>query len=105
MRPAAASTEYVLVPISEQIGGTVVDLTVFPVAVALVLDGTSPATSDWHTADWEVNAVTGDQQARLLVGPAGVVTLSAGKAYRPWVKVTASPQVYVSEAPGLVRPY
>lgn len=92
---SAASTEYVRVPVSARASGSVVNPTGDTVTMAFMSTAANPGDSDHKTASWETDATTTPDTyyARCLVGPAGVVTLTAATTYRVWVKVTDTPEV------------
>jgi hypothetical protein len=74
----ASSTEYLHVPVTAP---AAVDVTVFPVRIAVVAHGDNPTGTEWHDAEWA------DGKARLLIGPdSGALTLTAG-TYRVWIAV------------------
>ncbi|MYY79760.1 MULTISPECIES: hypothetical protein [unclassified Streptomyces] len=77
MQIPASSTEYLHVPIDGPDG---VDLTAFPVKVAVVAHRDNPSGSEWQEADLI------DGEARLLIGPGTELTLARGD-YRVWVSV------------------
>jgi len=92
MQLNATSTEYLFCPVRGPAG---VDLTAFPVAIALVGEQAGePASGDYQTAAWAGSPAPGITEARLLV-TAG--SLAVG-AYMAWVKVTATPEVPVIKA-------
>ncbi|HEY9371461.1 hypothetical protein [Streptomyces sp.] len=64
-----------------------------PVHLAFVdMDtASSPVSGDWKVAAWVGTAGT-TRTARVLLGPAGAVTLAPGK-YMVWYKVTDSPEI------------
>lgn len=98
---AAASVEYVRVPISATSSGAAVDPTGDTVQMAFLATSTAPASGDWKTASWETDASTTPDTyyARCLVGSA--VTLTAG-TYTVWVKVADSPETVMKRC-GLLR--
>ncbi|MEU5772706.1 hypothetical protein ABZ819_05295 [Streptomyces venezuelae] len=77
MQIPASSTEYLHVPIDGPDG---VDLTAFPVKVAVVAHRDNPSGGEWKDADWAGG------EARLLIGPGTEVALARGD-YRVWVSV------------------
>ncbi|MFZ3592313.1 hypothetical protein [Streptomyces sp. BH104] len=72
----ATSTEYLHVPAS----APGVDVTTFPVKIAVVAHGDNPAAGEWHEAEWA------DGKARILIGPDSTITLTPG-TYRVWIAV------------------
>lgn len=73
----ATSTEYLHVPVTLP-GG--VDSTSTPVRIAVVAHRADPADSEWRDAEWA------GTDARILVGPASSLTLTAGD-YRVWINI------------------
>lgn len=74
----ASSTEYLHIPVIAPEG---VDLTGVPVKIAVlpVTNRANPVTADWKTAEWAPAST-----ARILIGPGGAQTLTAGD-YRVWI--------------------
>lgn len=104
MKISALSKETVLIPVQDIVGGVAVDVTRNPVQIAFVADAVDPTSSDWITAGWEVNQLSGDFDATIVVGPgAGTITLVKNHSYRPWVRVTTPDERPVLRCPGLVR--
>jgi hypothetical protein len=107
MRVQASSREYVYVPVESR-----AVVTGLAVELALVADGTTPQDSDYHDAQWD----SGSQATRLdnlgrtiyttdafiIVGPAQDITLTAGTAYQPYVRITSTPELPVLRAIGFV---
>lgn len=56
---------------------------------------TQPTSLQWNTATWQSTSTP--YIALCLVGPGGVITLTAGQWYT-WIKITASPEVPVKYA-------
>lgn len=72
----ASSTEYLHIPVTAPAG---VDVTAWPVKIAVVDHGDNPAADEWHPAEWA------DGTARLLIGPdSGTLTLDPG-THRAWI--------------------
>lgn len=93
---AAASTEYVHVPVTATGGGTI--NTTVPPRFAFLPGGSDPATTDWYTGQWA------DGAARILVGPnGGTLSLPTGH-YWLWVTWAAGLESPVYRA-GRVRVY
>ncbi|WP_405964832.1 hypothetical protein OG713_34855 [Streptomyces sp. NBC_00723] len=76
----ASSTEYLHIPVTAPAG---VDLSGTTVRIAVVAHRNNPDDNEWHTASWDSGA------ARILIGPDGEQTLSAGD-YNVWVNVDPS---------------
>lgn len=94
---SSLSLQYVKVPIIAFAAGVEYDPTGDDVVMAFMTDGDQPTSGDWKTATWETASGAGETViylARALVGPAGVITLTAGE-YRVWVKITDSPEIPV----------
>jgi hypothetical protein len=101
MMLAAASTEYIRVPVTATEAGEPVDITGDTVALGFTDSWNSDAPAEWHPATWEtINDV---HTARLLIGPGTDVALTAG-AWDVWVKVTDNPETPVLKA-GVLRIY
>jgi hypothetical protein len=73
----ATSTEYLHVPVTLPVG---VDSTSTPVRIAVVAHRADPADSEWRDAEWA------GTDARILVGPASSLPLTAGD-YRVWINL------------------
>jgi hypothetical protein len=83
LRISSQSTEYILVAVTAS-----VVVTGDPVALAFTAPGADPVSGDWLTGSW-VNG-----KARILVGPGGAKTLTAG-SWDLWVRVTDNPEIPV----------
>jgi hypothetical protein len=107
MRINAASREYVYIPVESR-----ASVTGLAVKVAMVTDGTSPQDSDFQTAAWDATSVATSldnlgrtiytTDAYIIVGPAQAIALTAGSAYKPYVRITSTPEVPTLPAIGLV---
>ena len=64
-----------------------VDITNFPVKMAVVEDGIHPELTDYQTATWET--IDGRTYATAMVGPNGIALEYTDEAYIPWVIVVA----------------
>ena len=86
LRRPAPTTEYVQAAVTMTAG---TNPTGYPVAIAFTAPGTRPGTSDWRTGAWGTVTATPTPQyiARVLVGPAGPVTLVPG-TWLVWCLVT-----------------
>lgn len=102
MKVSHLSTETILIPVQEIAQGVIIDTTGYPVEIALIADATDPATTDWHTATWETDQLSGENDATIIVGPT-TIPLTKGHSYRPWVRVTAPTEQPVLRCPGLLR--
>jgi hypothetical protein len=89
LKISTQSTEYVKVQVTRDNGS---DPTTDTVAMAFVADGVTPSVGDFKSSSWQT--INGKYFARCLIGPTGVVQLTAG-LYVVWVKVTDSPEVPV----------
>ncbi len=87
---SVASTQFVLVPVSELAGS---DPTSDTVTMAFPITGVDPTV--FYTASWLT--VSGIYYARCLVGPAGAATLAIGY-FDVYVKVSDSPETPVLRA-------
>lgn len=94
IRQSALSREYVRVVVAAKDSGHTVDPTPDQVFLAFMTAKGRPQSSDWRTANWEVDATVTPNvyYARCLVGPGGSVDLDAG-TYTVWVKVSANPEI------------
>jgi hypothetical protein len=89
----ATSLEYIKCRVEKRINGVVVSPTGDVVAMAFTLSKTG-AGATFKTADWETTSE--GYFVRCLIGPGGgETTLTAGKQYYVWVKITDSPEVPV----------
>ena len=103
MQIAAASTEYVKVPLVAVVNGVIIDPTSDVVKMAFPLRGVAPVAGDWKTGSWETLGT--QRYARCLVGPSGgTVTLAAGVLYDAWLQVFDSPET-VTRLVGQVTAY
>lgn len=96
MELAAASTEYIRVPVSATDAGEPIDISGDSVRMGFTsVNGEAPTT--WHLAEWETVGST--YNARCLVGPdsGGGPELERG-SWAVWVKITDSPEVPVLRA-------
>jgi len=99
----ALSTEFVRVAIGAVEDGVILDPTVDSLQMAFPLTGVKPIAGDWKSATWETDTSTTPvtYYARALVGPTGVVTLTAGTLYDVYVKITDSPEIVVRDTGAL----
>lgn len=97
------STQYVLMPVATQAGGTIIDPTTDAVACAFKPVGAEPAGADWVPATWLQDTTPGTFIAECLVGPApgSAITLDPG-IYTIWLKITDNPEVPVLQ-PGTLQ--
>jgi hypothetical protein len=91
---SASYPVYVLAQVKADEGAT--DPTGDTVQMAFLQDPpeeAAPASGDWKTASWTTLTSTNPARykAKCLVGPGGVITLTAG-TWWVWVKVTDSPE-------------
>ena len=93
---AAGSLAYVNVVWSAGLAGTVIDPTVLPVLMAFPVssgDPLSPATpATWYPASWLIGSTSAGYIAQTIVGPGGVVMLTAGLEYDTWSLVQGAPE-------------
>jgi len=100
---AAVSLECVNVTWNSDLDGTSIDPTgqtsgqpelvvqfAFPLTSGNYYAPAQPVT--WYTASWLLNGTGKGYIAQCLVGPSGVVALSAGLSYDVWSKITGSPE-------------
>lgn len=62
-----------------------VDITNFPVKMAVVVDGEHPDLVDYQDAEWET--IDGKNYATCMVGPGGITLDYTDEVYIPWVQV------------------
>jgi hypothetical protein len=92
---SALSTLYVSVPVAGADGFDITTLPGWPTAASVAVcfvgpfptvpraaSNTPSAFTSWHTATWIASA----NAARILVGPAGVVSLKPG-CYECWIEI------------------
>lgn len=91
VRISTLSTEYVLVPVQGRAAGANVDLSSLTVRMAFMDRGQRPSSGDWKAASWETGDFSGWYNARCLVGPTGVITLTPG-SYDVWIEITDAPE-------------
>ena len=91
------STQYYLVPIAATRLGAPYNPTGDTVQMAFMPTPTQvPASGDWVNGSWDTSSVSVlyPYSAKVLVGPAGAITLGIG-TYISYVKVTDSPEIPV----------
>jgi hypothetical protein len=88
-RLSVLSTEYVYVDTT--VGGAEAPDLTYEAAFTPYGDGTDPTT--WYPAAWD----TDETAAKILVGPAGVVTLTSGE-WIMWLRITSTPEIPVRQA-------
>lgn len=93
------ATEYVKSRVTATVGCVAYNPTGDVVEVAFPAPGVSPTV--WSVGSWETCGTT--YYARILVGPAGTVTLPVG-TYTMWLRITDAPEIPVMEA-GTLRIY
>lgn len=86
------STRFVKCWVSVTQSGAQIDPTTGTVEFAFVTDGTTPGSSDWKAGSWESTGF--EYLARCLVGPSGVISLTAG-TYDVWIRYTKAPESIV----------
>lgn len=84
----ASSTEFLHIPVADGSGS-------IPGEIAVISSCNEPVETDWKDATWD------DGSYKLLVGPAGDLTLTAG-TYTAWVRLDAPPEKVVRRS-GPVR--
>jgi hypothetical protein len=98
--PSRLSTEYWKVPVSATRAGRALDLTRFPVYIAILPDHVNPAVTDWRAATWEIS--NGLTYARILVGPQGgafnFATGIGATRYTVWVRVVETEETPILRA-------
>jgi hypothetical protein len=93
------STRFVKCWVSVTQSGVQIDPTTGTVEFAFVADDVTPGASDWKAGTWESTGF--EYLGRCLVGPSGVVTLTAG-SYEVWVCYTKAPESIVEKIGHLV---
>lgn len=95
------SCQNLYVPVSATVAGASYNPTSDTVQMAFMPQATQvPQNADWKTSTWTTSAVNVlyPYSATCLIGPGGTVTLGVG-TYVIYVKVAASPEVVVDQAP------
>lgn len=102
LQRSASSTTYVRAKVKATVAGVAVNPTSDTVSMAFLASG-SPGASDWKAASWDTDSSTSPPtyRAQCLIGPSGVITLTAG-LYTVWVRIQDSPED-VQEPAGLLR--
>lgn len=77
----ASSTEYLRIAVEDGSAS-------IPGEIAVIDSCAEPSEDDWKTAAWD------DGSYKLLIGPEGDLTLTAGK-YVAWVRLTSPPEKVV----------
>lgn len=98
---SSASTQYVRAIVDPDFT-TAVNPTVYTVDMAFLSNLVAPIAGDWKAASWESPVETdscgaGVYRAICLIGPAGVVALTAGW-YNVYVRITTPTEVPVLAA-------
>jgi hypothetical protein len=91
------STKYYLVPIAATRLGVAYNPTGDTVQFSFMPTPTQvPGNADWVSGSWDTSSVSVlyPYSAKVLVGPAGAITLGIG-TYITYVKVTDSPEIPV----------
>ena len=81
-----------------------IDLTQYPVGIAIVPQG-DPASSDFVTAAWLTRTAadgTAGTYARIVVGPGGELTPGYGQ-WRVFVQIQAGGEILILKAPGCLK--
>jgi hypothetical protein len=84
----ASSTEYLHIPVADGSAS-------IPGEIAVIASCDEPEETDWKPATWD------DGSYKLLIGPSGDLTLTAG-TYTAWVRLDAPPEMVVRRS-GAVR--
>lgn len=84
----ASSKEYLHIPVADGSAG-------IPGEIAVIPSGVEPVEDDWKDAVWDNGSY------KLLIGPAGSLTLTPG-TYTAWVRLEAPPEKVVRRS-GPVR--
>lgn len=89
------SLEYLAIKVTANKDGSVYDPTDDDVKIALPVINEDPITGDWKSANWQT--IDSEHFARLLIGPAGDITLERGD-YDILVKIIDDPEIPVLRA-------
>ena len=89
-RRSVNSAELLKVGVEAAKSVAVIDITTFPVQMAVMEEGIHPESGDYQNADWET--IDGVTYATALVGPGGITLELTDEVYIPWVKVLAGAQ-------------
>lgn len=100
---SSLATTYVRIPVFADNLGAPVDPTPFTVSMAFItaLANVPPVSADWKAASWATTAQNG-YVAQCLIGPSGTITLVSGTTYNVWIRITASPEVFIDN-PGQIQ--
>ena len=86
-RRSVSSIELIKIGVEAAKSAHPVDITIFPVKVALAVEGVHPAVGDFVDGAWET--IDGEAYATALVGSGGIVLTLTDETYIPWVRVAA----------------
>lgn len=95
------SVETLVAPVNHLTVVSSVDITTYPVAMALTLPDTNPTV--WTAATWDT--VSGQPYAAVVIGPGTALGTLAPGVYDCWVKVTASGETPIMRCSGKVNVY
>lgn len=98
---SSLSRVYVRCAVALDRDGATVDPTDPALTVEMSLPTAGAAPSSWYAAAWEADG-RGGWRCRVLVGPAGAVTLAPGE-YDAWARVTSAPELPVAQSPDTLR--
>lgn len=86
-RRSVSSTELLKVGVGVAISAQPVDVTVYPVELAVVEEHMRPEDADYADGAWEM--ISGTAYATVLLGPNGAIQLAeTDEFYVPWVRLT-----------------
>jgi len=96
---ASISLQEINILWTSDLAGTVVDPTVLPLVVQMAFPVSSgnlnapaqPVT--WYAASWLPSTTVKGWVAQCLVGPGGMLTLTAGQSYDVWSQIQGSPEI------------
>lgn len=98
MRQSVLSTDFIRVPVADQLDATADPTTGTVPSLAFVALTADPIVGDWHSGTWETLGTT--YYARALVGPGGVALAEA--RYKVWVKWTDADGTPVCRSHGVL---
>jgi hypothetical protein len=89
-RRSVSSSELLKIGVEAAKSETVVDITTFPVKVAVAIEDIHPAPTDFQDGQWET--IDGLDYATVLLGPGGIVLPLTDETYIAWVRIVLGAQ-------------
>lgn len=98
----SSSTEYLMVEVVKKSGRSFLDLTTTTIDFAFVAENAEPTGGDYSVAgSWDHSSAI-SQDAAVLVGPSGTVTLAEG-TYDVWIRISGLPNETPTKFIGVLR--